>query len=284
MRDDGTTAKSALRKKHSHIACGDRVTYEPREPQEAVVLDILPRRNSLKRLKYRGKPLTLACNIDQILIVVACKPVPQWELIDQLIGTAIHNDIALLILAHKSDLSCFANLNDELDYYAKLNYAVLPTSLEDARSMEVLSQRLHARTNVLLGQSGMGKSSLTERLVENSDVRIGALSARELGKDTTTVSRCYPIGEQTYLIDSPGIRNFVPASQDAAQIGFGFHELSKAADDCRFSNCRHINEPDCAVLQAVTDARISERRYASYRMQLNEHERQKNQGSGGIGS
>jgi len=244
------------------------------------VVDILERQNALMRLKYNGKPLTLACNIDQILIVVACQPAPQWELVDQLIGTALNHDIGLLILAHKADLPCFGELDNEIGYYRALGYPIAETSLHDVSSIDALRQRLGGKTNVVLGQSGMGKSSLTDHLVESSDIRIGALSARALGRDTTTVARCYPLGDATYLIDSPGIRNFVPARQNLQHISQGFEELSQLAETCRFSNCGHVNEPDCAVVQGLAAGQISERRYASYRLQLSEYQRQKNQGGG----
>ncbi len=263
--DDGETIIATGRKKHRDVVCGDFVAWKEETPGNYALTDKLPRKNALSRSSFRGQSKTLAANIDQIVIVTAPQPQPDWEIVDQLLIVSEQLDTNALILHHKSDLHADSNMLGEWTNFRNIGYPVLETCVEDKNAMQSLKKLLSDKTSILVGQSGVGKSSLARELLGDSAIRIGEVSeATRLGQHTTSVTRLYGLPEGGYLIDSPGVRDFSPDNLDQKAIKTGFREISKRSGQCRFQDCNHINEPDCAVKTAVQNGDISQRRYESY--------------------
>lgn len=259
------TLTASVRRRLEHITCGDQVEFETDTKDGEVVTSIATRKNVLQRADFRNKTKTLASNIDQIVIVTAIKPVPDWQLVDQLIVAGIDMGVEVLLLAHKSDLENSEDLHQTHDYYKKIGHKSLITSLHDPASLESLDNQLTGKTNILVGQSGMGKSTLANYLIEHSEIKIGALSESSgHGQHTTSVAQCYPLGEDAYLIDSPGVRDFTATALSANQVSAGFLEIHEAAARCKFNDCRHQQEPACAVREQFEQGLISQQRMDSF--------------------
>ncbi len=262
---DQTTITASVRRRLEHITCGDRVQYETDTKDGEVVTSIDTRKNVLQRADFRNKTKTLASNIDQIVIVTAAKPEADWQLVDQLIVAGIAMGVEILILAHKSDLENTSDIREMHAYYKKIGHQSLTTSLHDQNSLDSLHQQLTGKTNILVGQSGMGKSTLANYLIDHSEIKIGALSESSgHGQHTTSVAQCYPLGEDAYLIDSPGVRDFTATELSANQVSAGFLEIHEAALSCKFNDCRHQQEPKCAVREQLKNGTISDTRLQSF--------------------
>jgi len=269
--DQNKEAKIAdVRRRLEHITCGDQIRYIENDTGDLVVTDIDERKNALQRTDFRQKTKTLAANIDQLIIVTACKPEPDWELVDQMVVAGINMDVDILLLAHKSDLDCAADITAMHAYYQQIGHISLTTSRDDEASLVAFERALQGKNNVLVGQSGMGKSSLAKYLIGHSKIKVGELSARTgLGQHTTSVAQCYPLPGDAYLIDSPGVRDFSPPPLSSNDISAGFLEIHAAALACKFHNCRHQKEPQCEVKNKVAAGDISKRRLESYTSLLN---------------
>lgn len=262
---DQQTVTASVRRRLEHIACGDLVKYKTDTKDGEVVTSIDTRKNVLQRADFRNKTKTLASNIDQVVIVTAVKPEPDWQLVDQLIVAATEMKVEILLLAHKSDLENLDELHSAHDYYKKIGHRSLVTSLQNEQSLSALHTELIGKTNILVGQSGMGKSTLANHLIEHSDIKIGALSESSgHGQHTTSVAQCYPLGDDAYLIDSPGVRDFSATDLSPDQISAGFLEIDRASQSCKFNDCRHQQEPNCAVQQELEKGSISKRRMHSF--------------------
>jgi len=253
------------RNKHRDVVCGDFVSWKEETAGSFALVDLLPRKNALSRSGFRGQSKTLAANIDQIVIVSAPEPLPDWEIIDQLLIVAKQLNTDALILHHKSDLPADNSMQNEWNTFRVTGYQVLETSINDIESIKKLEKLLTHKTNILVGQSGVGKSSLAQEILKDAEIKIGEVSkATQFGQHTTSVTRLYDLHEGGYLIDSPGVRDFTPDKLNQDAIHNGFIEIAKLSSQCRFHNCQHINEPDCAVSEAVKNEEISQRRYMNY--------------------
>ena len=267
FNDEDEILPAVARKKIANIACGDRVEWQ-KDPQGHISIEaILPRKNSLRRMDHYKKIKTLASNIDQVIVVIAAKPEPDWLLLDQLVLSAVSLNARVLILLHKSDLDTNIEISAEAKNLAAIGYKVLHTSIHDD-DLKELKTHLTGKTNILVGQSGVGKSSLISKLLEGQDhsfdIKVNEISKMTgQGRHTTVVSRSYPLAGDGWLIDSPGIREFTPTELTQDQVKAGFIEIAKTARSCRFHNCCHDKEPGCAVKDAI-GGEISERRYKSY--------------------
>lgn len=262
---DDTTITATGRNKHRDGVCGDFVNWEEESAHSYAITELLPRKNALSRSGFRNQSKVLAANIDQVIIVTAANPLPDWELVDQLLCVSEKLDTDTVILHHKNDLTADQTMLDEWGYFKKMGYAVLETSINDLNSMHHLEKTLAAKTNILVGQSGVGKSSLARILLKNTDIKVGEVSqVTQFGQHTTSVTVLYDLPAGGYLIDSPGVRDFTPDNLSQEDIHYGFSEIHQLASQCRFHNCQHINEPQCAVKAALNNREISERRYNSY--------------------
>ncbi len=266
----GEIVKATSRRKLQDLVCGDEVEWE-KSGNDYVITRILPRRNSLTRSYFRGTPRTIAANIDQIVIISAPEPKPDWSLVDHLFVTAAVMEVDAILLHHKADRPCPADITQIYDDYRNIGYTVLDTTIEQPETLEPLRRMLRDKTNILVGQSGMGKSSLTNLLVPDADILTRELSETTgFGQHTTSNARLYHLPEGGDLIDSPGIRDFTPPPIPPGDVQKGFREIAATARDCRFHNCLHVREPGCAVKQAVEDGQILQRRYDGYLQLLEE--------------
>jgi ribosome biogenesis GTPase len=253
--------------RHLDIVCGDRVHYRV-EGDELLAESILARNSFIRRSTLRGRSEPLAANLSQIAVIVAPMPAPDLFMVDRYLCAAASVPMHAIIVLNKSDLADAAGIRQELEQYAALGYEVLQVSASDAASANLapLHDSLRGQTTMLVGQSGVGKSSLTRLCTsDSSDITIGGLMREEEGRHTTTASRLYDCDTGGRIVDSPGVRDFAPAIDDLERTTLGFREVSDLAAQCRFQDCSHMKEPQCAVRAAVEVGRMQPRRYESYR-------------------
>jgi ribosome biogenesis GTPase len=249
------------------VVCGDEVRCRvDRQHEEVHVIEVLPRRNALWRANARGGAEAVVANLTQLLVVLAPLPLPDLFVTDRYLCAATAASVPATLIVNKSDLGIDAALAAELDAYAAAEYAALSSSAASGAGMRELLAALGPGTvAVLVGQSGVGKSSLVRRLLPHAEVAIGELVRAEEGRHTTTAARLFDLPNGAALIDSPGVRDFAPAVSALDERTLGFPEVARLAAGCRFSDCRHMREPGCAVRAAAEDGSWHARRYESYR-------------------
>jgi ribosome biogenesis GTPase len=265
---DGRQIGCVTRGKKSDLACGDRVIVKLTAANEGVVENFQPRSSLLYRSNaFRSK--ILAANVTQIVIVLAAVPSFYEELLNRCLIAAEAAGIRALILLNKADLPESAVAQERLAPYAALGYPLQQLSaLQDSSPVRPW---LQGHCSVLVGQSGMGKSTLVNALLPDAAARTQEISAvLDSGKHTTTAARLYHLDADSDLIDSPGLQEFGLHHLDRDAMERAFVEFRPFLGHCRFNNCRHLHEPDCAVLQAVRDGKISEIRLQSYHKLLTE--------------
>jgi len=251
------------------IVCGDEVEWLPTGRQEGVVEGMAPRRNVLNRADSGNRLRPLVANIDQVIIEAAQEPALDRLLLDKYTVAAELARTQVLLVINKSDLltpETRGDIEAQLADYTTLGYDVLFTSALHNTGIKAFAKHLTGRTSILVGQSGVGKSSLIQRLLPDRDITVGRLStASGLGRHTTTATTLYHLSCGGRLIDSPGVRDFRLGKVSAADLGGGFREFTPYLGQCRFNDCRHLSEPGCAVLAALAAGSISTRRMESYR-------------------
>lgn len=255
------------------IVCGDQVQCE-RHGEELLVSAVQPRARLLRRSTLRGRPEPLAANLTQLAVVLAPVPAPDLFLLDRYLCAAECAGLRALIVLNKDDMSESGHWREALTAHGALGYDVISVNANASTGIEPLQRALRDHTTVLVGQSGVGKSSLTRLITDEAiDIAIGELMRDEEGRHTTTASRLYACRDGGRVIDSPGVRDFAPAIEDLEPATLGFREVAQLAARCRFLDCRHMQEPDCVVRAAVEDGRMDARRYESYRRlrRLHEH-------------
>ncbi len=260
---DGETLLCFPRGKKSEAACGDQVTVQ-RSGDQGVIDTIEPRRSLLYRSNAFKEKL-IAANVTQIVIVVATEPSFSDELITRCITAAESQEMQALIVLNKIDLADRVPVaRATLAPFARLGYRVLELSART--SGEALRALLSHHTSVLVGQSGMGKSTLTNALIPEANAPTREISeSLDSGKHTTTHATLYRLDADSALIDSPGLQEFGLGHLSAGEIEHTFLELRPLLGQCRFRNCRHDREPDCAVREAVRTGQMDPRRYAVFR-------------------
>ncbi len=247
------------------IVCGDQVECEF-QGAELLVSRVLPRSRFLRRTNLRGRSEPLAANLSQLAVVLAPLPAPDLYILDRYLSAAASASLGAIIVLNKADLSGAAELRAALAAHVALGYPLLQVTAINAGGIEALRDALSGHTTILAGQSGVGKSSLTKLLTsEEADIEVGSLVRDEEGRHTTTASRLYECRDGGRIIDSPGVRDFAPALDDLEPASLGFVEVAQLAPGCRFLDCRHMQEPDCAVRTALEEGRMDARRYESYR-------------------
>lgn len=259
---DGEIISCVTRGKKSELACGDEVEIKLTGPGEGVVESFLPRSSLLYRSNEYRKKL-LAANVTQIVIVLAAKPSYYPELLDRCLVAAETEGIRPLILLNKADLPETNEAREKLRIYEQLGYHVL--TLCGKQDITPLLPWLEGQTSVLVGQSGMGKSTLVNTLLPAAQVHTREISqALDSGKHTTTAARLYHINKTSHLIDSPGLQEFGLAHLTHDQIEHAFVEFRPYLGKCRFNDCKHLNEPDCALHAAVEQGAMTEARLLCY--------------------
>ena len=236
-----------------------------RARDEVIIVEVLPRRTLLARSNLRGESEPIVANITQLVVVVAPMPQPDFFIVDRYLCAATAAGIAGAVAVNKSDLEANKEAVGEVAALSAAGYAHISCSATHGQGLDELRTLLAGSVSVLVGQSGVGKSSLVNALLPKVQIETDSLMREEEGRHTTTASRSYPLDSGGTLIDSPGVRDFAPAIEQLDSQTLGFPEVDKLAAGCRFQDCRHMQEPACAVIGAVESGTLSARRYESYR-------------------
>ena len=250
------------------VVCGDRVVWQSTTTGHGVVTALLERTTALIRPNYSGEERALAANISQLIIVLAPEPPPSTYLVDQYLVAAENIGINTIIALNKSDLlndEATAAFNRSFGHFEKIGYPVIRISAKYEHGLDPVIERLQNQTSILVGQSGVGKSSLVKALLPNIEIQIGRLSATSgLGRHITSATTLYNLPHGGYLIDSPGVRSFRLGSISKQQLENGFREFHGHLGHCRFSNCSHRKEPGCALIKAVEKGQIHPQRLEDF--------------------
>jgi ribosome biogenesis GTPase len=247
------------------VAAGDIVAFRPEGTAQGIIYSVKPRHGVLSRTS-KGRRHILVANVDLILIVAsAAEPDLKPHLIDRFLVTAEQASLEPIIVINKADLIDPVELQPLIGTYAQMGYRTLLTSAARGWGIDHLRANVNKRQSVVTGQSGVGKSSLLNAVQEGLGLRVQSVSLEnQKGKHTTTTSELIPLEEGGYLVDTPGIRQFELWDVSPEEIAGLFRDLRPYVSRCRFPDCTHIHEKDCAVLDAVADGRIDPRRYDSY--------------------
>jgi ribosome biogenesis GTPase len=267
MDPGGRLHHCLARQNIGHPVCGDRVVWQPAGDDRGVVTALLHRASVLSRPDYAGRDKPLAANIDLLVAVLAPQPEPAEYLLDQYLVAAELIGIPALIAINKADLlrggeeSAFL---ERIDPYRRVGYPVVLVSARREHGLDRLVEALAGHTGILVGQSGVGKSSLIKALLPDLDIQVGRLSeATGLGRHTTSAATWYRLPAGGALIDSPGVRSFRLGPVGRRELEAGFRELRPYLGHCQFNDCRHEQEPGCAVKTAVERGEIDPRRLAN---------------------
>jgi ribosome biogenesis GTPase / thiamine phosphate phosphatase len=252
------------------VAIGDQVVFLDGGGYTGMIKEILPRRNKLTRQAAGRKKLeqVIVANVDQIVpIMSAARPEPKWNLLDRYLATAEYAGIPALIVITKMDLADADDLQPELEYYQRIGYPVLLTSAETGRGIDEASNAFTGNLSVLIGKSGVGKSSLLNALQPGLGLRVSAVGQGEIGKGrhTTTSLEMFALDGGGSVVDTPGMREFKIGVEHGADLALLYPDLRPFVGYCKFGlDCSHQREPGCAIREALDAGEISPRRYQSY--------------------
>lgn len=259
------------------LAVGDFVEIETLEGSDCRITRRLPRRSALSRRRPAGHgEQAIVANVDQVAVVCDLDRLPpDHQLVDRLLVMAELNGLRGLIVANKADLlgegeEVEDSARERLHDYVAAGYEVIPTSVVTGRNLDLLDDRLSGRSTVLTGSSGVGKSALVNSLVPGLDQRVGEVGRK--GRHTTVSATLIHYDAGGYVADTPGLQYLALWRVEPRELSAAFPEFRSYLADCRFSDCRHLQEPECPVREAVESGGLSRRRYGSYRKLLEESE------------
>jgi ribosome biogenesis GTPase len=262
----GAQLRARPKGRRMSIVCGDDARCERDVTHdEVIVTETRPRRTALYRSNMRGEAEAIVANISRLFVVLAPKPAPDLFIVDRYVAAATSADIVPTLVLNKQDLPVDDALSSALLAYQKAGYETLRCSAKAGDGVDALIESNAGSIAALVGQSGVGKSSLVRRLVPQAQAEVGDLDRDEEGRHTTTTSRMFDLPRGGHLIDSPGVRDFAPAIDKLDPRTMGFVEVERLAAGCRFQDCQHMREPGCAVQKAVESGEMDARRYESYR-------------------
>ena len=282
LADDGATIESQLRglikkeRQTSELAViGDRVTLAALPDGSGVIEKVAPRRSKLSRRQPgpRGswREDLLVANVDQVLVVFACAdPMPHLRMVDRFLVVAEHNEVDAVVVANKVDLVGLDRARATFGVYERVGYPVEYVSAKEGMGIESLADRLASCTSVVIGPSGVGKSTLLNAIQPGLRIETGEVSAAlHKGRHTTTSAELHRLaGSGGYVADTPGLRELGLWQIPPDELAWCFPEFRDVLGGCRFNDCRHLDEPACAVRAAVAGGAASEARYDSYRRLL----------------
>ena len=267
---DSETLECVTRGRRSEFACGDRAVVQRTDRGQGVIADASPRTSLLYRSDMFRQKL-IAANVDQVIFVLAAAPSYSEELLNRCLMASEGAGVTPVVVLNKADLAAeTAKAKADLAWLGSLGYQLLPLCAK--RDMTPLMPHLSGKLSVLVGQSGMGKSTIINSLVPNAAARVNDFStALDAGKHTTTSARLYHLDASSRLIDSPGLQEFGLFHLDDGALAHALPEFRPYIGQCRFSNCRHVNEPGCAILAAATKGDIRASRLALYQRLVTQH-------------
>lgn len=247
------------------VTAGDYVWFRPEPGGEGIIERVEPRRGVLNRTS-RGRQHIIVSNVDQLLIIAsAAEPYLKPNLIDRFLVTAEKSGIRPVICINKVDLVALDDLQPLVGVYSQLGYSVLLVSAKTGYGVARLNRLVSGRASAVAGQSGVGKSSLLNAIEPELQLRVAAVSQEsQKGRHTTTTATLIPLASGGYVVDTPGIRQFRLWDVAPQEVAGYFRDLRPFVSHCRFPNCSHTHEADCAVKDAVADDLIDPRRYESY--------------------
>jgi ribosome biogenesis GTPase / thiamine phosphate phosphatase len=263
---DGNTIHCSIRPSIDSLVAGDRVVWQAEGEHQGSIVSRHNRQSILGRPDINGNIKPIAANITQIIIVIAPLPEISWSLLDSYLVMAEHLKIHPYILLNKTDLGCDDIEKTLYKYYEPLGYPILLTN-KTVEEDKALQKSLNNQINVLVGQSGVGKSSIIAKILPNESARISTGNISEhsnLGCHTTSNSKFYHLPNGGALIDSPGIRELSLWNMNASEIAKGYREFKQYIQQCKFRNCTHIDTPGCAIINAVKNKVIHQKRYENY--------------------
>lgn len=253
-------AKGAFRKEKIKPLVGDLVEYEILDQEEKTgnIIEILPRKSELIR--------PAVANIDQALVVFAItKPKPHFNLLDRFLVMMERQKIPVVICFNKEDIASDDEVMKLRDIYEASGYQVIFTSAVQRKNMDEVRAILKGKLTTVAGPSGVGKSSLINSLQENVSMETGSISQKiERGKHTTRHTELIPVDEDSYIMDTPGFSSLYTNDFAKEELKYYFPEFEKYRNQCRFQGCNHVNEPGCAVKEALKNGYIHKVRYQNY--------------------
>ena len=253
------------KKQHQGLVVGDFVNYQPLDDNSVVIDNIKQPFNKMERLNKRGVKQSIVNNLTQIILVVSPEPKPNYLLIDKFILISELMKCQLTIVLNKIDLSV-TKIEHELNLYTGLGYELIKISAKTKTYKINLVRRLQDHRSVLVGQSGVGKSTITNLLLSSDKIKTRSLSTKsKKGKHTTTATKIHLLNTNTFLTDTPGIENLHPSIHLINDIQKGFVEIYQDNFKCKYRDCSHLNEPSCQVKENVSLKKISEQRYENYK-------------------
>lgn len=266
--DKKQTISCSSRQNLGAIIVGDQVIWQRIDDKHGVISAILPRQSFLERPNFHGNTKPVAANIQQIFIMCCPVPAMQTALIDRYLVAVELAKIKPIIVVNKIDLLSkdeLDKLKQKMRRYSEIGYDVLYVSSNTRNGLKSLEVALENQLSILVGQSGVGKSSTIKALLPDIEIQIGEISeVSKLGKHTTSASRLYHLPVGGSIIDSPGVRDFGLWHLESEWIAGGFIEFEPYLGKCKFSNCSHINEPGCAILDALKCNKIAHPRWRNY--------------------
>lgn len=269
------TVKGKLRlsgvKTTNPIAVGDWVEVDLQSPSLGTIAQVVPRKNYIirKSTNLSRQSHIIAANIDQALLMATLHfPETPLAFIDRYLVTAEAYSIPTVLIFNKMDLYDEATrirLDNYVKTYQNIGYQCFTTSVLSGQNIDLVKSLIHNKVTLISGNSGVGKSSLINMIEGRNLQRTKEISAAHLtGKHTTTFSEMFELSQGGYIIDTPGIKGFGLIDIEKTELSHFFPEIFRQAARCKFYNCTHTHEPDCAVIQAVTDGLIAESRYTNY--------------------
>lgn len=244
------------------VAVGDQVMMSIASTDQGRIEEILPRRSLLSRPSRNNKTRPVAANIDNIFIVFATEPHCDFLLIDQYLAICENKNIDATLVLNKVDLTNLELIEKELEHYQTLGYDLHKVSAEKKTGIEKLKAALNNHTSIFTGQSGVGKSSLTNAIIPDKQLKTNTVSEiTKHGRHTTTAATLYHLPDGGDLIDSPGVAIFGLADLTEQQLAWGYREFQPLLEQCQFNNCKHVKDKGCAVRAAAESREISIQRY-----------------------
>lgn len=249
------------------VAVGDEVEVERLPDGSCVICDLLPRASRLsRRTAHRRREQIIAANVDQLGAVFSvARPEPVYSNVDRFLVLAEESEIAAFLVVNKIDLAGGCEAREGFGVYEEIGYPVVYTSATSGANLGQLSERLAGHITLFVGPSGAGKSSLLNALQPGLGLRVGEISeAIERGRHTTVAASLQRLDVGGYVVDTPGLGRLQFWEVGTHELPWCFPEFRPYLGDCKFQDCGHVHEPDCAVIAAVETGELSSRRYESY--------------------